>query len=119
MFFMNGLNLVGVALNVIIVPMVPIITIYGFASLFLYAIVQRGGWIWVEVLLMKIVYGLSTRGAQYAIFVQAKNVVAKYVLVGLFVGLGIWGYWGVRKKSTPISITPVSTPPNYPPLSPR
>jgi len=98
MFFMNGLNLVGVALNVIIVPLVPIITIYGFTSLFLYAIVQRGGWIWVEVLLMKIVYGLSTRGAQYAIFVQAKNVVAKYVLVVLFVGLGIWGYWVVRKK---------------------
>ena len=79
----------------IIIPLVPIITIYGFASLFLYAIVQRGGRIWAEVLLMKVVYGLSGWGAKYAIFVQAKNVVAKYVIVVLFVGLGILGYWGV------------------------
>ena len=98
MFFMNGVNLVGILLNVIIVPLIPIITIYGFASLLLYALVSRGGWVRVEVLLMKVVYGLSTFGAKYAIFVQARNLVAKYVLVVLFVGLGIWGYWKVAGK---------------------
>jgi hypothetical protein len=59
MFFMDGVNVVGILLNVIIVPLIPIITIYGFASLVLYAIVQRGGRVWIEVLLMKVVYGLS------------------------------------------------------------
>jgi hypothetical protein len=92
MFFMNGVNVVGILLNMIIVPLIPIITIYGFACLLLYAIVQWNGRVWIEVLLMKVVYGLSTLGAKYAIFVQARNVVAKYVLVVLFVGVGIWGY---------------------------
>ena len=78
--------------------MVPIITIYGFASLVLYAIVHWGGRAWVEMLLMKVVYGLSGFGAEYAIFVQAKNVLAKYVLVVVFVGLAVWGYWGMMKK---------------------
>jgi competence protein ComEC len=90
MFFMNGVNLIGVVLNVIIVPLVPVITIYGFASLFLWAIIQRGGRVWVEVMLMKFVYLLSELGARYAIFVQAKNLFAKYMLVVIFVGIGIW-----------------------------
>jgi hypothetical protein len=85
-------------LNVVIVPLIPVITIYGFASLLLYAIIAWNGWVWVEVLLMKLVYVLSQFGAEYAIFVQARNVVAKYVLVVLFVGLGIWGYRKVMRK---------------------
>jgi hypothetical protein len=47
---------------------------------------------------MKLVYILSHFGAEYAIFLQAKNVIAKYILVVLFVGLGIWGYGKVMKK---------------------
>ncbi|MDR3169074.1 MAG: hypothetical protein LBU27_04900, partial [Candidatus Peribacteria bacterium] len=73
---------------------------YGFASLVLYALVQWGGRVWVEMLLMKVVYGLSAFGEAYAIFVQAKNGIAKYVLVILFVGLGIWGYWKVMRKKS-------------------
>ena len=109
---MNGVNLVGIVLNVIIVPMVPIITIYGFASLFLYAIVQRGGRIRVEVLLMKVVYALSTFGAQYAIFLQAKHVVAKYALAVLFVGLAIRAYvHAMKKKEKTKNLTSEGKPP--------
>jgi hypothetical protein len=89
---MNGVNLVGILLNVIIVPLIPVVTIYGFACLLLNVIVSWSGWVWVEVLLMKVIYGLSEVGAKYAVFVQARNLVAKYVLVVLFVGLGIWVY---------------------------
>jgi competence protein ComEC len=98
MFFMNGVNVVGILLNVVIIPFLPIITIYGFASLVLNAVVAWNGWVWVEVLMMKGVYLLSQFGAEYAIFVQARNLVAKYLLVGIFIGLGIWGYRRVRKK---------------------
>lgn len=91
--------MVGIVLNVVIVPLIPVITIYGFASLVLYALVSRTGWGMVEVSLMKVVYGLSAFGEQYAIFVQAKNLAAKYILVGLFVGLGVWRYVrGEHKK---------------------
>jgi predicted membrane metal-binding protein len=97
-FFMNGVNLVGIALNIVIIPLIPVITIYGFASLWLYALVQRGGRVWVEVLLMKMVYGLSAFGETYAIFIQAKNVVAKYILMIMFMLLGVRGYQKVMKK---------------------
>jgi flagellar biogenesis protein FliO len=97
---MNGVNIVGIVLNIIIVPLIPVITIYGFASLVLYALMQREGRMWVEVFLMKIVYGLSVFGERYAIFLQAKNVVAKYVLVVAFVGLGIWVYRKVVEKKS-------------------
>jgi hypothetical protein len=98
MFFMNGVNVVGILLNVIIVPLIPVVTIYGFACLLLYAMVLRSGWVRVEVLLMKVIYWLSELGAKYAIFVQARSLVAKYVLVVLFVGLGILWYRRVMKN---------------------
>ncbi|MDR2191182.1 MAG: ComEC/Rec2 family competence protein [Candidatus Peribacteria bacterium] len=102
LFFMNGVNVVGIVLNIVIVPLIPVLTIYGFASLLLSALVQREGRIWGEVLMMKLVYGLSKFGKEYAIVVQAKNVVAKYVLMGLFIVGGIWGYRKVMQQQTPL-----------------
>jgi len=56
---MNGVNLVGILLNVVIVPIIPVVSIYGFASLLLYRIVAWNGWTWVEVVIMKGIYWLS------------------------------------------------------------
>lgn len=99
MFFMNGVNLIGILLNIIIVPIIPVVTIYGFASLILYWLIAWNGWTWIEVLIMKCIYRLSEVWANYAIFVQAKNLVAKYVIMVLFVIL--WGiaYWELHKPT--------------------
>jgi len=94
-FFMNWVNLVGILLNVIIVPIIPIVTIYGFISLILSLIIKRSIRIRPEKLLMDIIYGLSEIWAKYAIFLQSGDVWKKYVLVVLFIWLWIFAYWRI------------------------
>lgn len=98
-FFMNWVNLIGILLNVIIVPIIPIVTIYGFISLVLSLIVQRNVRIRPEKLLMDIIYGLSEIWAKYAIFLQSDAIWKKYILVVLFVWLWVFAYWKIYKKS--------------------
>ena len=97
-FFMNWVNLVGILLNVIIVPIIPIVTIYGFISLILSLIIPRSIRIRPEKLLMDIIYGLSQFWAKYAIFLQSEGVWKKYVLVVLFIWLWIFAYWKIYHK---------------------
>ncbi len=101
-FFMNWVNLVGILLNVIIVPIIPIVTIYGFISLILSLIIKRSIRIRPEKLLMDIIYGLSEIWAKYAIFLQSGDVWKKYVLVVLFIWLWIFAYLRIyhRKSSS-------------------
>jgi len=101
-FFMNWVNLVGILLNVIIVPIIPIVTIYGFISLILSLIIKRSIRIRPEKLLMNIIYGLSEFWAKYAIFLQSGDVWKKYVLVVLFIWLWIFAYLRIyhRKSSS-------------------
>ena len=95
---MNWVNLVGILLNVIIVPIIPIVTIYGFISLILSLIIPRSIRIRPEKLLMDIIYGLSQFWAKYAIFLQSEGVWKKYVLVVLFIWLWIFAYWKIYHK---------------------
>jgi ComEC/Rec2-related protein len=97
-FFMNWVNLVGILLNVIIVPIIPIVTIYGFISLILSLIIKRTIRIRPEKLLMNIIYGLSQFWAKYAIFLQSGDIWKKYVLVALFIWLWIFAYLRIYHK---------------------
>ena len=97
-FFMNWVNLVWILLNVIIVPIIPIVTIYGFISLILSLIVQRSIRIRPEKLLMDVIYGLSEIWAKYAIFLQSDAIWKKYVLVVLFIWLWVFAYWKIYKR---------------------
>ena len=97
-FFMNWVNLVWILLNIIIVPIIPIVTIYGFISLILSLIVQRSIRIRPEKLLMDVIYGLSEIWAKYAIFLQSDAIWKKYVLVVLFIWLWVFAYWKIYKR---------------------
>jgi len=97
-FFMNWVNLVGILLNVIIVPIIPIVTIYGFISLILSLIIKRSIRIRPEKLLMDIIYWLSQFWAKYAIFLQSGDIWKKYILVVLFIWLWIFAYWKIYHK---------------------
>ena len=99
-FFMNWVNLVGILLNVIIVPIIPIVTIYGFISLILSLIINRSFRIRPEKLLMDIIYGLSQFWAKYAIFLQSGDTRKKYIFVALFVWLWIFAYWKIYNNSS-------------------
>ena len=111
-FFMNWVNLVGILLNVIIVPIIPIVTIYGFISLILSLIIKRSIRIRPEKLLMNIIYGLSEFWAKYAIFLQSGDVWKKYVLVVLFIWLWIFTYWRIyhKKQISPDLSNPSKSP---------
>ena len=97
-FFMNWVNLVGILLNIIIVPIIPIVTIYGFISLILSSIIKRSIRIRPEKLLMNIIYGLSQFWAKYAIFLQSGDIWKKYVLVVLFIWIWIFAYLRIYHK---------------------
>ena len=97
-FFMNWVNLVWILLNIIIVPIIPIVTIYGFISLILSLIIKRSIRIRPEKLLMDIIYGLSEIWAKYAIFLQSENLHKKYILVILFIWLWVFAYWKIYKR---------------------
>ena len=99
-FFMNWVNLVGILLNVIIVPIIPIVTIYWFISLILSLIIKRSIRIRPEKLLMNIIYGLSQIWAKYAIFLQSGDTWKKYIFVALFIWLWIFAYWKIYRKSS-------------------
>ncbi len=99
-FFMNWVNLVGILLNVIIVPIIPIVTIYGFISLILSLIIPRSIRIRPEKLLMNIIYRLSQFWAKYAIFLQSGDIWKKYILVVLFIWLWIFAYWKIYVKKS-------------------
>ena len=112
-FFMNWVNLVGILLNIIIVPIIPIVTIYGFISLILSLIIKLSIRIRPEKLLMDIIYGLSKIWAKYAIFLQSGDLWKKYVLVVLFIWLWIFAYWRIYYKRQ-ISPNPSQPLPNLP-----
>jgi hypothetical protein len=97
---MNWVNLVGILLNVIIVPIIPIVTIYGFISLILSLIIPRSIRIRPEKLLMNIIYRLSQFWAKYAIFLQSGDIWKKYILVVLFIWLWIFAYWKIYVKKS-------------------
>ena len=99
-FFMNWVNLVGILLNVIIVPIIPIVTIYGFISLILSLIIKRSIRIRPEKLLMDIIYGLSEIWAKYAIFLQSGDLWKKYALAVLFIWLWVFAYWKIYVKKS-------------------
>ena len=116
-FFMNWVNLVGILLNVIIVPIIPIVTIYGFISLILSLIIPRSIRIRPEKLLMNIIYWLSEFWAKYAIFLQSGDIWKKYILVVLFIWLWIFAYWKIYHKKHKAETTPQPSQASAAPLT--
>lgn len=97
-FFMNGVNLVWILLNVFIVPIIPIVTIYGFCSTFFSLIIKWKIWIIPEKLFMNLIYCLSNFWAKYAIFVQSNELWKKYIFVIIFLWLWIYVWWSLYWK---------------------
>lgn len=98
LFFMNWINLVWIILNVFIVPLVPIVTIYGFASTILSLITKRTFRIIPEKLLMDLIYRLSNIWSDYAIFIQSNELRKKYIICAIFAILWIYTYYKIYNQ---------------------
>ncbi len=79
-FFMGQINLVSILGNLLVLPIVPFVMIYGFVSVWLYSWL---GWWWllrVEEILVEYIYKISELLANYWIFLQVSWLRVKYLV---------------------------------------
>ena len=98
LFFIGQTNLTGVLINLIIVPLVPIITIGGFCSMLL---VNRTGWTWanfpIKWLLSFVFQAADLANAwKFSIFISAEW--AKWAFSLLLISIGALTYQLIKKK---------------------
>jgi len=95
-FFMGKINLASIIGNLLVLPLVPFVMIYGFISVWIYSLF---GWQWllrIERFLVQYIYKISEFLSQYGIYLTVSWLRFKYLLVvGFFV---IFISWNMRKR---------------------
>ncbi len=86
-FFMWKINLVWFITNLFVLPIVPFVMIYGFISIFLYTLLPRNGWIYIQELLINYIYKISQIWSDYWIYLLVDDYKIKYLILILFI---IW-----------------------------
>ncbi len=86
-FFMGKINLVWFITNLFVLPIVPFVMIYGFISIFLYSLLPRSGFIYIQELLIDYIYKISEIGSDYWIYLLVNDYKIKYLILILFI---IW-----------------------------
>jgi len=84
-FFMGKINLLGVVGNLLVLPIVPFVMIYGFVSVWLYS---RFGWewlLWIEKISVQYIYKISELLSQYGIYFMVSGLRFKYIVLLVFV----------------------------------
>jgi len=89
-FFMGQINLVSILGNLLVLPIVPFVMIYGFVSIWLYS--WLGWWwlLWIEEILVRYIYKISELLANYWVFFQVSWLRIKYLI---FLGFLLWFVW--------------------------
>ncbi len=84
-FFMGKINLVSIIGNLLVLPIVPFVMIYGFVSIWLYS--WCGWWflLWSEKFLVNYIYKISELISQYGIYFRVSWLRFKYVILLIFV----------------------------------
>ncbi len=98
MFFMGQMNLLGIIWNILVLPIVPFVMIYGFLSLFLYRVTGWGFVITIETKLVEYVFWVSSKLNEYGIFVSVEKWWMKYFVLGVFLGMLLWRRLGKSAK---------------------
>lgn len=104
LFFIGETNLTGVMINLIVVPLVPIITIGGFVLVLLGVFT---GWSWIILpikWLLSLVFWLSDLAIQWKCTIVITTIWAKWLFVLLTLLIGIIVYALIRKKDEFVSI---------------
>lgn len=80
-FFMGKINLVGIIGNLLVLPIVPFVMIYGFLSVYLY---QFFGWsrlLWSEKILIQYIYKISEFLTTYGLYISVTGLWMKYLIL--------------------------------------
>ena len=93
-FFMGKINVLGILGNVLVLPIVPFVMIYGFVSVWLFVILQRERLLRIEKILVQYIYTISEILGGYGIYLNVSGLRCKYlILLGFVVFFVRW-----RKK---------------------
>lgn len=98
LFFIGQTNLTGVVVNLIIVPLVPIITIGGFCAVVL---ASRTGWTWIALpmkWLLSFVFRASELAIKRGFAIEITTSWAKWGFALVMIGIGILTYLLIKKK---------------------
>lgn len=80
-FFMGKINLIGTLGNLFVLPIVPIVMIYGFISTLLYNLFPRIGFIKIEEWLISYVYWVSKITAQFGVYMNVEGDRIKWMIL--------------------------------------
>jgi len=84
-FFMGKINLVSIIGNLLVLPIVPFVMIYGFVSIWLYSLFGWWFLLWSEKFLVNYIYKISELLSQYGIYFTVSWLRFKYVILLIFV----------------------------------
>lgn len=89
LFFVGENNVMGILANLLIVPLVPVITIGGFVGL---GAANLSGWNWIlEPIkwLLDLMFWVSDWAVRYALVIEVKTMWIKWLIV-LVMGALVW-----------------------------
>ncbi|MBB1579123.1 MAG: ComEC/Rec2 family competence protein [candidate division SR1 bacterium] len=98
LFFIGTTNLSGIVINLIIVPLVPLITIGGFMSAILIKLTDWDRLKYPIQWLLEFIYYCSELANQFSFKISIENLLIKYLFAGLVVGILICCYLITKKK---------------------
>lgn len=99
-FFIGKINLIGVFANLLILPIVPFVMIYGFFSVFLYQTFHREWIINIEKILINYIYWISEFTVQNGIYLTVEWNWIKYFILCFFLFLFLRFRFSKKENST-------------------
>lgn len=103
-FFMSKINLLSILGNLLVLPIVPFVMIYGFISVILFHRWWQVWMLWIEKICLQYIYTISDLTAQYGIYFMVSWLWFKYLVVVVFLVLFVM--WRIKEVKKP--------PPNDP-----
>ncbi len=84
-FFMGQINIIWVVGNLLVLPVVPFVMIYGFVSIWLYSWLWWWWLIWIEIFFVQYIYKISELLSQYGVYLHVSWIWIKYLILVIFV----------------------------------
>lgn len=78
---MGQMNLLSIIGNLLVLPIVPFVMIYGFASTYAYALLDRQRLLWIEKLLVQYIYKISEFLSTYGLYISVTGLWVKYLFL--------------------------------------
>jgi len=96
-FFMGRINMLGIVGNLLVLPLVPFVMIYGFVSVWLHLCLRWEWLLWIEIFLVQYIYKISDLLSQYGMYLMVAWLRFKYLIFLIFLVLFV--FWRLKDRS--------------------